>query len=114
MPQALPLTTKISQGVRRNRKNYVNTAEFEGYEQTVAVAMNPNRDEWFVPYIPLDATDRATVWAALDAVGVTDYFTWQPPGAGSTLRFKVVRDSINEEPVSGDLYNISFQLRQTF
>ncbi|WP_445322804.1 phage tail protein [Ramlibacter sp. AN1015] len=119
MPQALPFsegeTSLISQGSTRQRVNRVLSAQFaDGYSQEAPDGINPNYDVWNITYVPLNASERATVWAALDAVGASDYLTWQPPGSATSKKWKVVKDSVSETPVSGDLYTVSFQLRQVF
>lgn len=115
MPQALPLTDLISQGSTRKRSNRVLSAQFgDGYSQETPDGINANYDTWSIVYIPLNATERTTLWAVLDAVGASDYVTWQPPGDSTTKRWKVVKDSVTETPESGDLYAIAFELKQVF
>src|SRR5688572_3201304 len=115
MPQALPLTTQISQGSTRTRKNRVLTAQFgDGYSQEAPDGINTLVDEWSIRYDNLNLTDRNTLWTALDAVGAWDYFTWTAPGDGSSKKWKVTKEGISEQPVSGDTYSIAFTLKQVF
>lgn len=116
MPQALPLTDKIDQRTfSRQRVNRVLSVQFgDGYSQEAPDGLNADYDTLTLSYIPLDSTDRDTVWTALDAVGAFDYFTYQPPGFSSSKKWKVVKDSVREQPRSGTRYVISFQLKQTF
>lgn len=114
MPRALPLTNMISQGATRKRKNRVLTAQFgDGYSQEAPDGTNSMVDSWSISFENLDASERSTLWAALDAVGSWDYFTWTPPGC-SAGKWKVTTDGVEERPVSGDLYSVSFTLRQIF
>lgn len=115
MPQALPLTTRISQGSTRTRTNRVLTAQFgDGYSQEAPDGINNLVDSWSVTYENLDNTERATLWAVLDAVGSWDYLTWQPPGYSTSKKWKVTSDGVSEQPTSGDTYTISFSLKQVF
>jgi len=114
MPQALPLTTAISQGATRKRTNRVLFAQFgDGYDQTAPDGINALVDEWSITYPNLTSSERTTLWSALDAVGGSDYFTWTPPG-GTSTKWKVKEDGVTEMPASGDLYTVSFSLRQVF
>jgi phage-related protein len=114
MSMALPLTNYISQGATRKRTNRVLSARFgDGYSQEAPDGTNYKYDEWSLSFENLTTTDRATMWAALDAVGGWDYFTWTPPG-GVAAKWKVTSDGVQERPVSGDMYSLSFTLRQIF
>lgn len=115
MPQALPYTDRISQGSTRTRTNRVLAAQFgDGYEQTAPDGINNKIDTWSISYDNLTLAERNAVWAVLDAVGSYDYLTWTPIGEVTSKRFKVTSDGVSEQPVSGDLYNISFTMKQTW
>lgn len=114
MSVALPLTSLISQGSTRRRRNRVLVAQFgDGYDQTAPDGINASVDEWNVTYENLTSSERTTLWAALDAAGSWDVVTWTPPG-DSAKKWKVTADGVSEMPVAGDLYTISFALRQVF
>lgn len=113
MPTALVLTDRISQGSTRKRMFRVLKAQFgDGYAQTAPDGINNRVDTWDIAYENLTSTERTTLWAAIETVGATDYFTWTPPG-GSSTKWKIVGD-VSESPVSGDLYTVSFTLEQVF
>lgn len=113
MPQALPLTDRISQSSRRTRKFRVFRAQFgDGYAQTAPDGINYKVDTWEVVYENLSSSERTTLWSAIDTVGAVDYFTWTPPG-GSSTKWKIVGE-VQETPVSGDIYTVSFNLEQVF
>jgi phage-related protein len=114
MPAALPLTTRISQGSTRKRINRVLTASFgDGYSQEAPDGINSIVDEWSVSFENLSSSERAVLWAVLDAVGSWDYLTWTPPG-DTAKKWKVTKDGVSEMPVSGEMYTVSFSLRQVF
>ncbi len=115
MPLALPLTTRISQGSTRTRTNRVLSAQFgDGYSQEAPDGINNLVDTWSITFDNLNASERATLWTALDTVGSWDYFTWTAPGDVVSKRWKVTADGVTETPMSGDLYSISFTLKQVF
>lgn len=114
MPQALPLTDRISQASSRSRKNRVLSAQFgDGYSQEAPNGINSLVDSWSLTFEALNATERASLWTMLDAIGSWDYFTWTPPGDVSK-KWKVTSDGVSETPQSGDLYSISFNVKQVF
>lgn len=114
MPQALPLTSRISQGSTRKRMNRVLSAQFgDGYSQEAPDGTNSKFDTWNITYENLDSTERTTVLAALDAVGGSDYLTWTPTGETVSKRFKLT-DGYSETWVSGTHSSISFEMRQVF
>lgn len=113
MPTALPLPDLISQGSTRKRKFRVLKAQFgDGYLQTAPDGVNHQVDSWNIIYANLTDADRASVWSAIETVGVSDYFTWTPPG-DVAKKWKIVSE-VTETPQSGDIYSISFDLMQVF
>jgi phage-related protein len=114
MPAALPFSTSISQSSGISRKNRLLSAQFgDGYSQELPAGINANFDVWEIKWNPTNVTDTRTLTAALD-VGLYDYMTWQSPLATATQRFKVVKDSVKVDILSGALYQVSCQLRQVF
>lgn len=114
MPSAMPLTTRISQGSSRTRKNRVLSARFgDGYSQEAPDGTNAATDEWSIAYEGLDSSERTTVLAVLDAVGGTDYITWTANGDGASKKWKLP-DGYQETWVSGTHSNIMFTIRQIF
>lgn len=115
MPQALPLTSRISQGSTRTRTNRVRSAQFgDGYSQEAPDGINSLVDTWSLTFEHLDASERALMWAFLDNVGSWDIVTWTPIGSLTQQKFKVTPDGATESPQSGDHYAISFSLKQVF
>lgn len=111
---AMVLTDKISQGATRTRKNRVLSARFgDGYSQEAPDGTNATTDEWSLSFENLNTSERATLWGMLDAVGSWGVITWTPPG-DTSKKWKVTQDGVSEMPVSGDLYSVSFALRQVF
>lgn len=115
MSQALPLTNYLSQSSSRTRKNRVLSAQFgDGYSQEAPDGTNALVDGWRLVYTNLSSANRTTLFAALDAVGSWDYFTWQAPGDSTTKKWKVTKDGINEQPQSGNTYSVTFNVKQVF
>jgi phage-related protein len=113
MPAALPLTEMISQSSPGRYKNRVLRSQFgDGYEQSTVDGINATLGQWDLSYENLNETEYDTLIAALDAVGSWDYLTWQSPFDAGVKRWKVTDDGISINAVSGELYNISFTLRQ--
>lgn len=114
MPAALPLTNLISQGSSVNYKNRVLQARFgDGYDQTAPDGINNIVAEWSLRYENLTTSEKNTLVNALNACGSWDYLTWAPPSE-SSKKFKVTSDGYAITPSSGDLWNVSFALRQVF
>ena len=115
MPQALPLTTSISQTSTRERKNRVLSAQFgDGYSQHAPDGTNASYDSWNVVYENLTLTNRNTLWTILNAVGSWDYLTWQPPNDSTSKKWKVTADGVSEIQKGGNIFTISFKLKQVF
>lgn len=114
MPQALPLPDKIAAGSSKRTELKVIAAQFgDGYSQRAATGLNAQVDMWDVSWIPVNATDRDTIIAALDAVGGWDYLTWTPPGESAQKRFIVEPSSRSLQKIT-TYYRIACQLRQVF
>lgn len=114
MSVPLPLTSLISQGSTRKRRNRVLIAQFgDGYDQTAPDGINSIVDEWSITYENLTSSERTTLLAALDSAGSWDTITWTPPG-DTSKKWKVTADGVSEMPMAGDLYTVSFALRQVF
>ena len=114
MPQALPLTTKISQSSSKTTNFRTLISKFgNGYEQRTPDGINTKEDTWSIQYENLSTADKDTVVAAFDAVGGWDYITWTPFGDSSQKRFKLDQ-GYTLTPKSGNLFNISVSLVQVF
>ena len=114
MPTALPLPDKVSQQSTRTKTYRVLKAQFgDGYSQTAPDGINHTRDSWTVYYVNCDQTRRGVIWTAIDATGGSDYFTWQPHGYPTSLRWKL-NSPVDEKPSSGSHYTISFNLIQVY
>lgn len=114
MPQALPLTSAISQSSTRSRMYKTIRAEFgNGYALSAPDGINSVKDTWNVTYENLTESERDTVVAALDAVQAWDYLTWQAPGDATSKRWLVHPDGWSES-TTGNLWTISFVLEQTY
>ena len=114
MSVALPLTTMISQTSTRKRTYRVLSAQFgDGYSQEAPDGINDVVDEWNLKYENLTTDERSTLMTALDSVGGYDYLTYAPPG-DSLKRWKISKDGVSETPKSGDLWDISFTIKQWF
>ena len=115
MSQALPLTTYISTSSTKQRKNRTLSAQFgDGYSQEAPDGTNSKYDEWNVVYQNLIQADRDTLWAALDAVGSWDYLTWTAFGDSVSKKWKVTTDGISESIQSGNIYTVTFKLKQVY
>lgn len=115
MPIPLPLQSHISQNSTRKRMYRTLVAQYgDGYSQEAPNGINNAVDEWNVIFENLDTSERTTLISALDTVKSSDYFTWTAPGDTSEKRFKVSVDGWTESPRSGDLWTISFTLKQVF
>jgi len=113
MPYAMVLTSKIRQGVSRNRKQRIRQAQFgDGYSQEVPDGINSTLDiRNNVGWDFLTASEVATARAMLDTIGSIDYVTWTPPGESIEKKWKVTTEGYSET-YTGTLTNISFNLRQ--
>jgi len=115
MPASLPLTTFISNASSKLRKHRTLSAQFgDGYSQEAPDGVNYKYDEWNIVYQNLTAGDRNTLWATLDAVGSWDYVNWQAVGDTTSKKWKITTDGITETIQAGNLYTITFKLRQIF
>lgn len=113
MPEALPLTSKISQSSSSTTEYKTLKLSFgNGYEQRTPDGINNSIIKYTIVYSNLEAIDRNTVWTFLNKVKSTDWFTYTPPG-GTSLKW-VVDGVIQENPTSGNLYTISFSIRQVY
>ena len=83
----------------------------DGYEQRhkTYTALNAKKQVWSVK-----ALDRADVIQAikvfLDARDGTEAFYWRPPN--SLVSILVVADGYSETPKGGDVWELSFKMRQ--
>ena len=115
MSYALPLTSFISTSSTRQRKHRTLSAQFgDGYGQDAPDGINPQYDEWQVIYQNLTQTDRDTLWVAIDAVGSWNYLTWTAFGDSVSKKWKITSDGISESIQSGNIYSVSFKLRQIY
>lgn len=111
---AMPLTTRISQSTTLNTSYRTLRTQFgNGYEQRSIDGINYKQDNWKVNYENLNATDRATVWAFLAAVGGVGVITWTPPN-GIAGKFVLDQGTVSEQQLSGNIFTISFTVRQVF
>ena len=114
MPQALPLTTAISQSSTRKRNYRTIRAQFgNGYAQTAPDGINSVMDTWEVTYENLTDAERSTLVTALDTVQGWDYFTWTAPGDATSKKWKVAGDGWSES-TTGNHWTVSFTLEQTY
>lgn len=105
----------ISQSSSRTRKYRTASAQFgDGYSQEAALGINDSVDEWTIAYEVVDNTERDTIWAALDTVKSSLIFNWQAPGDSTVKKWKVTADGVAETPLAGNLWTITFKLRQVF
>jgi phage-related protein len=113
MPQAMPLQQYISENSVKTVKHRTLVSKFgDGYSQRAADGLNSKVYIWDVRWIPLQAANRDTIIAVLDAVGCWDYLTWIPPSEGASIKLVLVDEySID---IIGDRYRISAQFQQVF
>lgn len=112
---AMVLTNYISQGATRTRRNRVLSAQFgDGYSQEAPDGTNAITDEWALAFENLNTSERATLWGMLDAVGSWGVIEWTAPGDSTAKKWKVTQDGASEVPISGELYSVSFTIRQVF
>jgi phage-related protein len=113
MTQTLPLTTKISQTSTSQTEFRVLKIRFgNGYEQRTPDGINSSEQTRSITYSNLTSAERTTLWQFINGVGGVKWFTYTPPGL-SQMKF-VIEGSVSEQPLSGDLYNISFTIRQVY
>ena len=112
MSGAMPLTEAISQSSSKKRTYKTLTAKFGSYDSTAPDGIRPVQDEWSIVYDNLTVAELGTVYAVLDAIGGWDYMTWTPPGETSK-KWKVTSE-VMQTPTSGEHYNLSFTIRQTY
>jgi phage-related protein len=114
MPQALPMTDRISQNSAAMQREYrSNSAEFgDGYSQDAPLGIAPIRDTWPLTYEHLTNDERNTLVSVLDAVGSWDYLTWTADGDTVQKRWKVTKDGWSAT-YTGIYWNVSFTLKET-
>jgi len=114
MPQALPLQDKVSQTASSSTTYRLNVAQFgDGYSQRTPDGINYIQRKWTISYDNLSVTDYTTVSTFVDTVGNGQYFTWQPPGIASSLKW-ILDGAVTMTPKSGNLYSVSFGIRQVY
>lgn len=116
MPQALPLTDKLSGSSSKHTTFRTIKAQFaDGYSQRAADGTNAKVDSWSISWENLSSADKTTVLAALDAVGGWDYLTWTPFGEASSKKFILKDGGYSISHVEGGTYfTISTTLIQVF
>lgn len=115
MSSALPLTSYISTTSTKQRKHRTLSAQFgDGYSQEAPDGTNSKYDEWNIVYQNLGQTDRDSLWTVLSAVGAWDYVTWTAFGDSTSKKWKITSDGISESIQSGNIYSVTFKLRQVF
>lgn len=112
---ALPLTDYISITSTKQRKHRTLSAQFgDGYSQEAPDGINAKYDEWNIVYQNLSTADRAVLWGVIDAVGSWDYLTWTPVGESVSKKWKITADGVSEMLQAGNVYSVTFKLRQIF
>lgn len=113
MPQAMPLSNKISTESMSKISQRIILSKFgDGYSQRAADGINSRVDNWDVKWIPLDDADMQTVVAALDTVGGWDYIIWTSPIDASPKRY-ILTDGYSITPVARR-FIISATFQQVF
>jgi phage-related protein len=113
MPAALPLSTEISQASSASTEFRILRSQYgNGYDQRVADGINSTKQTWSAQWDNLNSTDFSTLITAFDTAKGVDYFTWTPPGSGSSKKFIVLSYSITAK--SGTIYDVSASLEQVF
>ncbi len=114
MSTALP--TPVSQATAKRRKSRVRQVEFgNGYFATSPDGYNRTYQEWNISYTGVGSLSNITKSALdtfLDTVDDGSLISWTPPG-GSAGYYKLQGD-VTEVPLAGDIWNVSFTIRQTF
>lgn len=114
MSQPLPLPHKLSADISKGINDAELSAKFgDGYGQYAPNGINSSADAWSISWIWLSPADTATVNAALNDVGTSNYLTWTPRGESGQKRFKVVPNSRRFE-YRGDKTKIHCSLEQVF
>lgn len=113
MPQALPLQNLISQASQAEVEfNVLEVKYGNGQGQAVADGINSTVETWNLTWEQLSLSNYSTLRTAFYTAKGIDYFTWQPIGGSSTLKFKIRKFGMM--PQSGDLYSVSATLTQCF
>lgn len=114
MPIALPLTNKVSQASAGATTYRWNVARLgDGYEQRVPDGINYQMRKWTITYDNLSTNDFTTIQTFLDNAGQGQYFTWTPPGYAVSLKW-VLDGDVNVNVKSGNIYTVSFPVRQVY
>jgi len=110
----MPLTGLISQGSTHSKKYKTLISKMGGsYTQRAADGINSKISVWSEKWVTVDSTDRTTIQTALDTVEGFDYLTWTAPGDATQKKWRIISD-VSETPRSGNLYDISVTVEQTF
>lgn len=110
----LPLQTKISQSSNGGTKYRLNTMVFgDGYSQRTPDGINYVVKNYQLAWDNIDLTDYTTLLTFFDTIGDGRYFTWQPPGVGTTLKW-VLASEVKTNVRSGGVYGVQVSVLQTF
>lgn len=113
MPMSLPHTDHISYSTTNRVQPKVIEARFgDGYAQRTPDGLFDKPQLWSVVYDTVPTSVRDDVIAALNIVGVSDYFTWTPPFDTTPRRFWVTTDGWSEAFKEGNHHTISFTLEE--
>jgi len=114
MPQTLPLTNKISQASAGSTSFKWNEAKFgDGYSQRVPDGINYTKRKWSIVYDNIDVNDFTTIQTFVDTVGDGQYFTWQPPGINTSLKW-ILDGDVKFSQRSGNIWSVSFGILQVY
>jgi phage-related protein len=113
MPQALPLSTNISQASQATTNfKVIEIAYGNGYSQRAGDGYNSVQAEWTVNWENISASELGTLTAAFDGFKGTDYFTWTAPGDSSSKKWIVT--TYTRSALAGSVFTVSCSLKQVF
>lgn len=114
MAVALNTTFPPSYGIQITFDDGVEQLKFgDNRSQTMQLGINHTRLVYSVTWEGLTDTNHATLHNQFRDLG-TDYFTWQPEGESTTLKWRPQKGSVKDTKVGWDNWTITAVLEQQF
>lgn len=91
----------------------VNEIKFgDGYEQSIQDGLNPEEDEWFVPFMPQEIVPATTLCNILRASrgAIANILLWTPPNGSTQQSWKA--SGVKMIPKGGGLFEVSCTLKR--
>jgi len=102
-------------GTRKRLTQSIYEATFgDDYEQVAGNGLTSKRKLFPLVWNGLADADADTIEAFVISKGYVTPFWYTPPGEGSPLKFRFVRDSYDRNQIAGSADSITVEIRQVF